>query len=103
MNFPHLSLQNKFSHFMHTGLKTLVPNTQIVMSRFCRNHNVGWVWQTPQNLLETIRRLAHEYQNDPRKYNQDKKRVREIANKLLVWENYEDRLYKAYDAVLANS
>ncbi len=88
---------------MHTGLKTIVPSTQIVMSRFCRKHNVGWVWHNPQNLWETIQRLGIEYQNNPRKYNQDKKRVREIANKFLVWENYEDRLYKAYDAVLANS
>lgn len=88
---------------MHTGLKTLLPNTQIVMSRFCREHNVGWVWQTPQQLKETIRQLALKHQHDPIKFNQEKSRVREIANKLLVWENYENRLYEAYDAVLANN
>ncbi|MFX0198332.1 MAG: glycosyltransferase [Candidatus Hodarchaeota archaeon] len=102
-SFPHLSIQNKFALFLHTGLRTMLPKSLVVMGRFATHHNVGWIWHSPDELKTLIQELSNSYFADPDAVNQEKKRTRAVAQKYLLWEQYEARLYEAYEAVLSNS
>jgi len=99
--FPFYSFQNAFTLSLHAGLKTLVHRTQLDQSRFCQEHGVGWTWSTGEDLKKLIKRLTRTYFADVEAWNREKRRVRQLASRLLVWENYEDQLIQAYEAALS--
>jgi hypothetical protein len=98
---PVYSLQNRFPLFLHSGLKTIVPDSKIVEVNFCDQHNVGWSWSSAAKLKALIKKLSEEYWGDVAAWNREKSRVREVAGKFLVWTRYENQLEQAYEAALS--
>jgi glycosyltransferase involved in cell wall biosynthesis len=101
-DLPLYSFQNRFPYFLHAGLKVIVPIEDVTQVNFSRQHDVGWSWNTPNDLKELIHRLAQEYHTDEKSWNLDKHRVRKVAKNHLLWGNYANQLEKAYDAALSN-
>ena len=97
---PVYSYENRFALFLHAGLKTIVPDSKINEVKFCNKHKVGWSWGSASTLLATLRQQVSEYQKDIDGWNQDKTRVRSIAQKHLLWNYYEDRLREAYETAI---
>lgn len=98
---PVYSYQNRFALYLHSGLRTIVPDSKIVEVKFCKEHNVGWSWNSANDLKILIKKLADEYWADIPGWNQEKSRVRKIAQKTLSWAHYENQLEQAYEAALS--
>lgn len=101
IRFPYYSFQNTYSLVMHAGLKALVHKTMLLQSHFNQQHKVGWTWTNGEDLRLLIQRLNEEYSSDVATWNAEKQRVRDVAMKHLLWENYADQLKQAYEAVQA--
>lgn len=98
---PVYSLQNRFSLFLHAGLKSIVPATKPTEVQFSKEHNVGWSWNSHEELKGLIQRLTREYFADVKHWNKEKLRVRKIAERYLLWSQYADQLEKAYEVALS--
>ncbi|MFX1575741.1 MAG: glycosyltransferase [Promethearchaeota archaeon] len=99
---PVYSYQNRFPLFLHSGLKTIVPISKVIEVKFCNQHAVGWSWTTAAGLNELLTQLSEIYWADIPAWNQEKSRVREVAQKHLTWTQFEGQLEQAYEAALAN-
>jgi hypothetical protein len=97
---PVYSFQNRFPLFLHAGLKTIVPDSKIVEVKFCNDYKVGWSWRSANNLKAILHQQVTEYQNNINAWNQGKTRIREIAQKHLLWNYFENRLKEAYETAL---
>jgi hypothetical protein len=95
---PVLSIQNRFSLFLHAGLKSIVPTTKPTEVEFCKQHDVGWPWGSPDELKATIQRLTRNYFADVDQWNQEKPRVRDVARRHLLWSQFAEQLEQAYEA-----
>jgi len=98
---PVFSLQNRFSLFLHAGLKSIVPVTKPTEADFCQQHNVGWSWSCAEELKGIIQQLTREYFTDVNQWNKEKSRVREVANNYLLWSHYANQLENAYEVALS--
>ncbi|MDO8055561.1 MAG: glycosyltransferase [Candidatus Hermodarchaeota archaeon] len=97
---PVYSYQNRFPLFLHAGLKTIVPDSKINEVKFCETHKVGWSWGSADNLKAVLRQRVSEYHENIDRWNHDKTRVREIAQKYLLWNYFGNTLKEAYEMAL---
>ncbi|MFX1318084.1 MAG: glycosyltransferase [Promethearchaeota archaeon] len=95
---PVYSIQNRFSLFLHAGLKSIVPTTKPTEVEFCKEHDVGWSWASIGELKTRIQQLTRNYFADVDSWNKEKLRVRKVAQRFLLWSHYGGQLEQAYKA-----